>query len=488
MQIYNTLSKKKEEFVPAIQGEVSIYACGITPYKPSHLGHAMQGIIFDVVRRYFAYKGYKVTYVRNYTDIDDKIINRAQELGKNPLDFVKEIIAQADHEFDELKVQLADYSPKVTENIPEIIAMIQELIKKGKAYGTQEGNVYFRVKEFADYGKLSRQKIDNLRTNTRKDNEPDKEDTVDFALWKAAKPNEIFWESPWGKGRPGWHIECSVMSLKHLGEEFDIHGGGEDLVFPHHENEIAQSESIHIDPETGKGRFAKYWMHNGLLNVDGQKMSKSLGNDKSISEMLEDYHPEVVRYMIVSNHYRSHINFVSARYSEANENIRYIYETLLKSKEIAKKDLGKDKQELYSRIKKFETAMDDDFNTVEVISLIQDYSRETNKILNSSIKKDEDFIKINSYLNFMESVSKVIGIFDSDPKKVLDGIMEKVKNKRWGDKKQDIETDVIKKIIQRDQLKKDKKYDLADNIRKELEQYGVELKDNLEGTDYIVKY
>ncbi len=252
LKIYNTLTREKELFKPIKPGVVGIYACGTTPYKSPHLGHAMQAILFDIIRRYLEYKGFKVTYVRNYTDVDDKIINEANKLGIDPLKLSSKIIKESDEAFELLRIRRADYEPKVSEHIENIIAMAQLLIEKGFAYQTKDGNVYFRVKKFKPYGKLSNQKTDNLRHGTRKDIETDKEDVLDFALWKNSKPNEIFWESPWGKGRPGWHIECSVMSLEKLGKHFDIHGGGADLMFPHHENEIAQSEAAH------DGVFANY--------------------------------------------------------------------------------------------------------------------------------------------------------------------------------------------------------------------------------------
>lgn len=299
LKIYNSLTQKKETFIPVKEGKVGIYGCGVTPYKPSHLGHAMQGIIFDVIRRYLEYKGYQVTYIRNYTDIEDRIIERAKEAKMETLAYSQMIMDQCDKDFDMLRVRRADYTPKVTEFIDEIIRGVQRLIDLGYAYSTEKGNVYYSIAKFPDYGKLSKQKLSNMRNGVRKDIEPDKKDVMDFALWKASKEGEIFWESPWGKGRPGWHIECSIMSTHYLGDHFDIYGGGSDLLFPHHENEIAQSEAMH------SGHFVNYWIHNGLLMVGDKKMSKSLNNDVSIQDWLNKYHPEIIRYLILTNHYKS---------------------------------------------------------------------------------------------------------------------------------------------------------------------------------------
>ena len=296
------MSGKKEEFIPIEKGKVKIYACGVTVYDLSHIGHARQAIVYAMITDYLRYRGYNVTYVRNYTDVDDKIINKANQLGKNALEFSKEQIIETEKDMKDLHVTEADIKTKASEYIPQIIKFVDGLIKKGHAYSTEKGDVYFSVKSFKDYGKLSHRKVEELRNGVRIELEEGKKDPVDFALWKSAKPGEIYWESPWGKGRPGWHIECSVMILNTLGETIDIHGGGRDLLFPHHENELAQSESLTDKP------FAKYWSHCGLVKINGEKMSKSLGNSLSIREALNSYNYEVIKYVMLSKHYSSDID------------------------------------------------------------------------------------------------------------------------------------------------------------------------------------
>lgn len=295
MKIYNSMTRKKEEFKPIEEGKVKMYACGITVYDLSHIGHARQAIVYSMIAEYLRFRGYDVKYVRNYTDVDDKIINRANILGKDPLDFSKEQIREAEIDMKELHVKDADVKPKAYENIDNIIKFVQGLIKKGYAYESSNGDVYYIVRKFNEYGKLSNRNIDELINGVRKNVEVGKRDPLDFALWKAAKPGEISWNSPWGKGRPGWHIECSAMALNELGEMIDIHGGGKDLIFPHHENEIAQSEALN-----GK-TFAKYWSHCGLIKINGEKMSKSLGNSLTIRDALKKYDYEVIKYVFMQN-------------------------------------------------------------------------------------------------------------------------------------------------------------------------------------------
>ncbi len=302
MKVYNTLSGQKEEFLP--QGdEVKMYVCGVTPYDHCHLGHAMSYIIFDVIRRYLRFRGYKVKYVQNITDIDDKIIDRANKLGISPRELAEKYTNSYFEDMDALNIERADVYPRATGEIPKIIEVIQGLVDKGYAYPAG-GSVYFRVRKVADYGKLSHRSLESMRAAEGAMGSEEKEDAMDFALWKASKPGEPWWESPWGEGRPGWHIECSAMSLKYLGDTLDIHGGGQDLIFPHHENEIAQSESF-----TGKKPFVKYWLHNGLVQLGEDKMSKSLGNLITIKEALEKYSPDAIRIFILSSHYRSPLKY-----------------------------------------------------------------------------------------------------------------------------------------------------------------------------------
>lgn len=475
MQIYNTLTRKKEEFNPVEAGTVKIYGCGVTPYKPAHLGHAMQAVIFDIIRRYFEYKGNKVIYVRNYTDIDDKIINIAKELNILPLKHSENIIAQSNSEFEKLRVRKADFEPKVSETLPEIFEFIKGLIEKGFAYATEKGNVYYNVEKFADYGKLSNQNIKELQHGTRKDVETDKKNEIDFALWKASKDEGFSWESPWGQGRPGWHIECSAMSKKFLGDHFDIHGGGGDLIFPHHENEIAQSEAL------CSGHFANYWVHNGLLMVGKDKMSKSLKNDVSIESWLKKYHPEVLRYLIITNHYRSHVQFVPERYSEANKKVFQAYKTLERADSVLQNTKEEIDSDLYSRlVNDFEKAMDSDFNTVVVIANIHSILKEINNLLD---KPEIDRKVIYTYVEFIRKVGAVLGLFDLEPPVVLKNIREMELAKR------NIQTDqILDLILKRDTCKKAGDYAGADEVRNILKNMGIVLIDSKLDTKWEINF
>jgi len=472
MKIHNTLKNTKEEFIPIETGKVSMYGCGVTPYKPSHLGHAMQAVIFDIVRRYFEYKGNQVTYVRNYTDIDDKIINAAKEIGVPPLQHSENIIKRCDADFEALRVRKADHEPKVSETIPEVISFIQNLIDQKIAYVTNKGNVYFEVKKFEAYGKLSNQKLDELRHGTRKEIEKDKKDFADFALWKSSKDEGFCWDSPWGKGRPGWHIECSAMSKKFLGDHFDIHGGGGDLVFPHHENEIAQSEAV------GGGQFANYWLHNGLLMVGKDKMSKSLKNDVSIEEWLKTYHPEVIRYLIITNHYRSHVQFVPERYADANQKVFQGYKTLEKADEVIGEFTDMNTSEYDKLIKEFEDSMNNDFNTVPVIAQIHKMIKAINSLCDS---KEPDRQLLNTYVSFIRKISEVLGLFDLKPSLVLDRIREIELTKRNLDKQQ-----ILDLVEERNSYKKSGDYEKGDAIRDKLKLLGIVVNDNKAGTTWEI--
>jgi cysteinyl-tRNA synthetase len=472
MKIHNTLKNRKEEFIPIETGKVRMYGCGVTPYKPSHLGHAMQAVIFDIIRRYFEYKGNQVTYVRNYTDIDDKIINAAKEIGIPPLQHSENIMKRCDADFEALRVRKADYEPKVSETIPEIISFIQDLIAREIAYTTDKGNVYYSVKKFQGYGKLSNQNIDELRHGTRKEIEEDKKDSVDFALWKSSKDEGFSWDSPWGKGRPGWHIECSAMSKKFLGEYFDIHGGGGDLVFPHHENEIAQSEAV------SGGKFANYWIHNGLLMVGKDKMSKSLKNDVSIEAWLKIYHPEVIRYLIITNHYRSHVQFVPERYADANQKVFQTYKALEKADEIVGNSTDKNASEYDKLIKEFEESMDNDFNTVPVIAQIHKTIRAINTIFEN---KEIDKQMLNTYISFIRKVGEVLGLFDLKPSLALEQIRELELAKRNVDKQQ-----ILDLVEERNRFKKSGDYEKGDEIRDKLKLLGVTISDSKTGMTWDV--
>jgi cysteinyl-tRNA synthetase len=366
MKIYNTLSGQKEQFVP--QGDlVKMYVCGITPYDNSHLGHAMSSVCFDVIRRYLRYRGYKVRYVQNITDIDDKIIKRANELGISAAELAEEYTDKYFEDMTALNVIPADFCSRVTQEIPKIITVIQGLIDKGYAYKTPDGSVYFRVTKVSDYGKLSRRTLDMMQARI----EPfeQKDFPMDFALWKASKDGEPFWDSPWSKGRPGWHIECSAMSLKYLGETLDIHGGGLDLVFPHHENEIAQSESY-----TGKKPFAKYWMHNGLVQVGEEKMSKSLGNLVTIKDVLAKHSPDSIRIFILSSQYRSPLTYSPEALEGADKCAERLARAANRGSTISKEILDP-----FPYRKQFMDSMDDDFNTARALSTLFDLARAINQ-------------------------------------------------------------------------------------------------------------
>ncbi len=455
MKLYNSLTKKIEDFKTLKPGKVGMYGCGLTPYDYSHLGHAMQGIVFDVIRRYLEFRGYEVSYVRNYTDIDDKIINRANEKGINPLDLSKDMIDAAEDDFKNLEVSAATHLPKVSENIPQIIEFIQLLINKGFGYLTSEGNVYFRVHLFKDYGKLSHQKIESLFKGTRKDTEPDKEDPKDFALWKTSKPNEPWWNSPWGKGRPGWHIECSTMSKRYLGETLDIHGGGKDLIFPHHENEIAQSESAH-----GK-EFARFWIHNGMMTLNGEKMSKSTKNYVLIRDALKEFHPQTIRYLVLTNHYRSDQEYNQKRFRDGQMRIYYYYKALI---EHDYHYSGKYNQS-NPLVVQFTKLMDNDLDSVQVFSLLDQLFKK----LNGNQLSDKER---NDFFDLLNAIGVVFGILNKNPKQVVEKI-KKLELLKRGLSNADIET----VLISRNNLRNENKFVEADAIRIDLKSKGILISD-----------
>ncbi|MDP2158402.1 MAG: cysteine--tRNA ligase, partial [Nitrospirota bacterium] len=383
MKLYNTLSGKKEDFIPVTPGQVMMYVCGITVYDHCHIGHARSAIVFDIMRRYLAYRGYKVTFVKNFTDIDDKIINRAKQDGIAWNEVAEKYIAEYYQDMDQLGVGRADIEPRATEHIQEIIDITKGLVDKGYAYAV-DGDVYFQIEKFSDYGKLSKRDLDDMIAGSRVDINEKKRSPMDFALWKASKQGEPSWDSPWGQGRPGWHIECSAMSQKHLGDTFDIHGGGADLTFPHHENEIAQSEAY-----TGKP-FAKYWVHNGFITIDKEKMSKSLGNFFTIKEILGNFDAEAVRFFLLSTHYRSPIEFSDEQLREAEVSIDRYYASALRIADFLGQDQAKEKagadekafEELMGKfLDRVKEAMDDDFNTALAIGHVFELIRALNKYM-----------------------------------------------------------------------------------------------------------
>ncbi|MFH1025341.1 MAG: cysteine--tRNA ligase [Nitrospirota bacterium] len=483
MKIYNTLTRKKEEFIPFSKNEVRIYACGVTVYDYCHIGHARSAIVFDVMRKYFHYKGFHVTYVRNFTDIDDKIINRAQQEGI-PWDAVaRKYTDEYYTDMDRLGVGRADVEPKATEHIGEIIAIVQKLIEKGFAYEA-DGSVYYSVDAFPAYGKPSKRDKDEMIAGARIEVDERKRNPLDFALWKKSKEGEPFWESPWGEGRPGWHIECTAMSMKHLGESFDIHGGGADLLFPHHENEIAQSEAASGKP------FVKYWVHNGFITIDKEKMSKSLGNFFTIREVLDRFDPEVVRFFLLSTHYRSPIEFSDLLLQEAEASIDKYYTTIMRIQDfVEKKTDGKEALskagELFSAprssfIGNFQEAMDDDFNTALAIGHIFELVRELNRFLDSKPSSFKDRQLVLAAQERLVEAGEILHLFGRTPLEWYASLM-KVKSIGLS------ETEIHQKIKERQDARLRKDWQLADTIRRELEEKGIILEDKKDGTDWKVR-
>lgn len=483
MKIYNTLTGCKEEFIPILPDKVRIYACGVTVYDYCHIGHARSAIIFDVIRRYLQYKGYDVKYVRNFTDIDDKIINKAIQEKVSWDVIAAKYTDEYYADMDKLGVGRADIEPKATEHIPEMIAIVKSLIGKGYAYEI-DGNVFFSVEKFPEYGKLSKRDTKELMAGARVDVDENKRNPMDFALWKKSKEGEPAWESPWGLGRPGWHIECTAMSIKHLGETFDIHGGGADLLFPHHENEIAQSEAY-----TGKP-FAKYWVHNGFITVDREKMSKSLGNFFTIKEILNKFDPEVLRLFLLSTHYRSPIEFSDEQLREAETSLDRYYATVVRINDILEKE-GYDREDLSTDGKKYsnflekfrknlEEAMDDDFNTALAIGCIFELIRELNRFLDSRPSgRDTKKLLQETKAQLLEA-GKILNIFTKTPYEWYLSLM-KIKKIEFS------ERDIIEKIKIRQEARKRKDWQLADTIRKEFEMKGIILEDKKDRTDWKVK-
>ena len=484
MKITNSMTGKKEEFIPINPNEVKIYACGVTVYDLSHIGHARQAIVYAMIVDYLRYKGYNVKYVRNYTDVDDKIIKKANELNVNALDFSKQQIIETEKDMKALHITDADIYTKASEYIPQIINFVSKLIEKGDAYATEKGDVYYSVKTFEEYGKLSHRKVEELRNGVRKEVEEGKKDPVDFALWKSAKTGEIYWESPWGKGRPGWHIECSAMILNTLGDTIDIHGGGRDLLFPHHENEIAQSEAL-----TGK-KLAKYWSHCGLIKINGEKMSKSLGNSLSIREALEKYNYEVIKYVLLSKHYATDIDIHDSDFTLAEEHMYYFYSTIKKINEFIEensRDINEetiDDNILNSIAQKFIEVMDDDFNSALAISNLHIIFRNINNMIKTANKANRQMLAntLAKALDSIKNVYKILGFFEQDPDKFISEMKEKYLGK-LNITINEIESEITKRA----EAKKHKDYETADAIRAELDKKGILLNDTKDGTIWDIK-
>jgi len=482
MRIYNTLTNRKEEFIPLTSGKVMMYACGVTVYDYCHIGHARSAIVFDVIRRYLKYKSFDVKYVRNFTDIDDKIINKAQQEGIMWDAVAKKYTDEYYRDMDRLGVGRADVEPRATEHISEMIAIVKGLIDKGYAYEV-EGSVYFAVDKFSEYGKLSKRDMEEMIAGARVEVDERKSNPMDFALWKKSKEGEPSWESPWGLGRPGWHIECTAMSIKHLSESFDIHGGGADLIFPHHENEIAQSEAF-----TGKP-FARYWIHNGFITIDKEKMSKSLGNFFTIREILDKFDPEVIRLFLLSTHYRSPIEFSDEQLRETENSLDRYYSTILRMNNFLEKDEGKgnsldaDKtfeERISSFMEKFEEAMDDDFNTALALGHTFEFIRDANKFLDSRPSGQKAKELLQKTRELFSEARDVLNIFGRTPQEWYLSLMA---TKKIGFS----EKDIIEKIRERQDARQNKDWARADMIRKELEEKGIILEDKKDGTDWKIK-
>ncbi|PIE75115.1 MAG: cysteine--tRNA ligase [Deltaproteobacteria bacterium] len=461
LKIYNTLTGEKEDFVPLKENSVSIYVCGPTVYDYSHIGHARSVVVFDTVVRYFRACGYKVKYIRNFTDVDDKIIKRANEKGVSSEEIALKFIDEFSKDMAALNALKPDHEPKATEHIDEIVQLIKTLVEKGYAYEV-DGDVYFRVEKLNEYGKLSGRNIEDMRAGARIEVDERKESPFDFALWKSAKPGEPYWETPFGKGRPGWHIECSAMSRKYLGETFDIHGGGKDLIFPHHENEIAQSEAAH-DKE-----FVRYWMHNGFVRIDHEKMSKSLNNFLTIKDTLELWHPEVVRFFLLSKHYRSPIDFTENSLKEAESSLDRIYTFLEKAESFT----DSYENESFSDLpvwNEFVSAMDDDFNTARAIGIIFESVRTANK----NIDEKKNIREIALTAAAVKKMGTCLGVLFLSPDEYF----------RKKPAKNQIDEEFIENLIkERTLARKNKDFKRADEIRKELLEKGVILEDRPDGT------
>ena len=451
LRFYNSFTNQKEDFIPIREGEVGMYVCGMTVYDSCHLGHARAMMAFDILVRYLKNQDYKVHFVRNITDVDDKIIERAIKNNESIGDLTQRTISSMHEDFLKLGLVLPTDEPRATDYIPGMIEMIEDLIKKGHAYHSSGGDVFFAVRTFAEYGKLSNKNIDDLNPGSRIAEDESKKDPLDFVLWKSAKEGEPSWDSPWGQGRPGWHIECSVMSFQNLGQHFDIHGGGPDLLFPHHENEIAQSEC------SSGSKFANYWLHSGLLKINGEKMSKSLGNFAMLKDLFISYHPEVLRYYLISSHYRSSLNFDPESLNQAKSALTRLYQALASVE-------GEGGELDQSMVNQFSVVMNDDLNTPEALSLLFQLA----KLINSS----SDSIQKIKYGSTLKELSGILGLLEDDPKTFF----------QFGATLSDKEID--QQIALRNTARDAKDFQTADQIRDSLIEKGIILDDSSEGTTW----
>ncbi|TET12427.1 cysteine--tRNA ligase [Candidatus Aerophobetes bacterium] len=504
LKVYNTLTRKREEFIPLRNKEVRMYVCGVTLYDELHLGHARAAVVFDVIRRYLEYKGYKVNYVTNFTDVDDKMIERAELLGVSIFNLAEKFMGEYFEQMQALGVKKANCYPRATEHVEEIIDLIRQLEKRELAY-CRDGNVFFRIKKFPSYGKLSRQKMEEILAGARIEVDEKKEDPLDFALWKKTKENEPFWNSPWGEGRPGWHIECSAMAMKYLGESLDIHGGGKDLIFPHHENEIAQSEGA------TKKKFVKYWLHNGLVTMRNAKMAKSTGNVFTLGKALEKYEGEVIRYFLLSAHYRNPLNYDENSLEEATSSLERIYTTLRRIKELEEEKKRQEKEhrqkenplkeklesirdsetetktqtktkisELSQYLEgienKFIEALDDDFNTPVALSFVFEAVKKANLLFNE--EHIEEYLDTSSFEVLLKTRQKIKALTN------ILGLFQKEEKKKLEEKEEEL-IEIL--IAVRNNLREKKDWKLADEIRKKLDKLGIELEDKRNRTVWRIK-
>ncbi|MFQ5330055.1 MAG: cysteine--tRNA ligase [Thermodesulfobacteriota bacterium] len=506
LRLYNSLTGQKEDFTPLEEGKVTMYVCGPTVYDLSHIGHGRSAVAFDVICNYLKYRGYSVDYVRNYTDVDDKIINRANREGLPSEEVAERYIEAFDDDMAALGVAPADFRPKATETMGEIVTLIETLIGKGYAYDVegkgveaadgdeqQSRDVFFSVRKFKGYGKLSGKVIEELESGARVDVDERKQDPLDFALWKASKPGEPSWESPWGRGRPGWHIECSAMSRKFLGTTIDIHGGGKDLIFPHHENEIAQSEAATGEP------FVNYWLHNGFVNMEKEKMSKSLGNILLIRDILKQYHRETLRLFFLSSHYRSPIEYSERSLKDAEAALERVYVTLERVEELlggASEDgerreartlsgVAKEAHDKAARlVQDFEEAMDDDLNTAMVVGQLFELIRTINRLMDdrTAMERSDAVVMLSTALDGIKRIGAVLGLFTTPPDDYLRAIKERFLQEG------ELTSDEIEQLIaERREARGARDFKRADEIRAELDRRGVVLEDTQKGTAWKVK-
>jgi cysteinyl-tRNA synthetase len=488
IRVYNTLTGRKEDFIPSHDNRVGMYVCGVTVYDVCHIGHARSAIAFDMIYRYLRYRGYEVTFVRNFTDIDDKIIKRANEEGVDCRTIAEKYIDEFYVDMGRFALEKPSFEPKATEHIPEMIRLISTLVESGYAYRANR-DVFFSVEAFKDYGKLSKRNLEEMQAGVRIEIDEKKRNPLDFALWKGSKPGEPHWESPWGKGRPGWHIECSVMSQKYLGETLDIHGGGKDLIFPHHENEIAQSEAATGMP------FARYWIHNGFVNINREKMSKSLGNILTLKEIFKDWHPEVIRLFLLSHHYRSPVDYSVDSLSEAKSGLDRFYATLKATKDELAKSGETDKkkgvpvaEEIHQAIEsfrvRFEEAMDDDFNTAQALGYFYDLQRHLNSLLDlSKGRPTEEMASLlkQGFVHFSD-LGEIFGLFREAPETYLS------QQKKEGLRRLNLsEEEVLRLVEERNAARKEKNWQKADEIRNHLLSKGILLEDTSTGTLWKIK-